>query len=83
MAVHCTFQYGANPGKRNRLREAMLFEDPPEYYTGGAGGLGAGLGGGGVGDGGGALRPPHLHLHVATQQHTFSNAQAASVPPAS
>lgn len=34
MAVHCTFQYGANPGKRNRLREAMLFEDPPEYYTG-------------------------------------------------
>ncbi|GLC41336.1 hypothetical protein PLESTM_001185000 [Pleodorina starrii] len=33
-AVHCTFQYGANPGKRNRLREAQLFYDPPEYYTG-------------------------------------------------
>ncbi|GFR49885.1 hypothetical protein Agub_g11989 [Astrephomene gubernaculifera] len=33
-AVHCTFQYGANAGKRNRLREAMLFHDPPEYYTG-------------------------------------------------
>ncbi|GIL68302.1 hypothetical protein Vafri_21586 [Volvox africanus] len=31
-AVHCTFQYGANPGKRNRLREAMLFDDPPSYY---------------------------------------------------
>ncbi|KAG2439915.1 hypothetical protein HYH02_010544 [Chlamydomonas schloesseri] len=32
-AVHCTFQYGANPGKRNRLREARLFHDLPEYYT--------------------------------------------------
>ena len=33
-AVHCTFQYSANTGKRNRMREAMLFEDEPEYYTG-------------------------------------------------
>ncbi|KAG2482950.1 hypothetical protein HYH03_018175 [Edaphochlamys debaryana] len=33
-AVHCTFQYGANRGKRNRLREAQLFADPPEYWTG-------------------------------------------------
>ncbi|KAG2443875.1 hypothetical protein HXX76_002216 [Chlamydomonas incerta] len=32
-AVHCTFQYGANAGKRNRLREARLFADPPSYYT--------------------------------------------------
>ena len=37
-AVHCTFQYGANPGKRNRMREAMIFEDEPEYYTGERGG---------------------------------------------
>ncbi len=34
-AVHCTFQYGANLGKRNRMREAMIFEDEEEYYTGG------------------------------------------------
>ena len=33
-AVHCTFQYGANVGKRNRMREAMIFEDEREYYTG-------------------------------------------------
>ncbi|KAG2483945.1 hypothetical protein HYH03_017192 [Edaphochlamys debaryana] len=33
-AVHCTFQYGANRGKRNRLREAQLLADPPEYWTG-------------------------------------------------
>ena len=39
-AVHCTFQYGANPGKRNRMREAMIFEDEPEYYTGEGGGWG-------------------------------------------
>ena len=38
--MHCTFQYGANPGKRNRMREAMIFEDEPEYYTGEGGGWG-------------------------------------------
>ena len=31
-SVHTTFQYGGAPGKRHRLREAMLWEDPPEYY---------------------------------------------------
>jgi len=31
-AVHTTFQYGGTPGKRNRLREAMLWNDSPEYY---------------------------------------------------
>lgn len=30
--VHCTFQYGGSAGKRHRLREAMLWVDPPEYY---------------------------------------------------
>jgi hypothetical protein len=40
LAVHCTFQFGANTGKRNRLREAMLFADPPDYWMGGAAGLG-------------------------------------------
>ena len=33
--MHCTFQYGANGGKRNRMREAMIFEDEDTYYTGG------------------------------------------------
>ncbi|XP_061369986.1 arabinosyltransferase XEG113-like [Gastrolobium bilobum] len=32
-AVHTTFQYGGTEGKRHRLREAMLFNDPPEYYN--------------------------------------------------
>ncbi|KAL9273734.1 Arabinosyltransferase XEG113-like protein, partial [Drosera capensis] len=32
-AVHTTFQYAGTPGKRHRLREAMLFYDPPEYYN--------------------------------------------------
>ncbi|XP_054810602.1 arabinosyltransferase XEG113-like isoform X2 [Prosopis cineraria] len=32
-AVHTTFQYGGTEGKRHRLREAMLFYDPPEYYN--------------------------------------------------
>ncbi|CAL0313063.1 unnamed protein product [Lupinus luteus] len=32
-AVHTTFQYGATEGKRHRLREAMLFRDPSEYYN--------------------------------------------------
>ena len=31
-SVHTTFQYGGADGKRHRLREAMLWEDPPEYY---------------------------------------------------
>ncbi|KAK1271588.1 hypothetical protein QJS04_geneDACA004407 [Acorus gramineus] len=31
-AVHTTFQYGGTEGKRHRLREAMIFHDPPEYY---------------------------------------------------
>ncbi|KAM0059636.1 putative nucleotide-diphospho-sugar transferase [Helianthus debilis subsp. tardiflorus] len=30
-AVHTTFQIGSE-GKRHRLREAMVFYDPPEYY---------------------------------------------------
>ena len=33
-AAHCTFQISANMGKRNRMREAMIFEDEPEYYAG-------------------------------------------------
>lgn len=32
-AVHTTFQYGGTEGKRHRLREAMQFLDPPEYYN--------------------------------------------------
>ncbi|CAL5197348.1 unnamed protein product [Lathyrus oleraceus] len=32
-AVHTTFQYGGTEGKRHRLREAMLFIDPPDYYN--------------------------------------------------
>ncbi|KAI9083878.1 hypothetical protein K1719_034136 [Acacia pycnantha] len=32
-AIHTTFQYGGTEGKRHRLREAMLFYDPPEYYN--------------------------------------------------
>ncbi|XP_057415528.1 arabinosyltransferase XEG113-like isoform X2 [Lotus japonicus] len=32
-AVHTTFQYGGTEGKRHRLREAILFHDPPEYYN--------------------------------------------------
>lgn len=31
--VHTTFQYGGAPGKRHRLREAMLWDDPPEYFA--------------------------------------------------
>eukprot|EP00958_Prasinococcus_capsulatus_P027188 scaffold5297_cov374-Prasinococcus_capsulatus_cf.AAC.13 len=31
-AVHATFQYGGTEGKRHRLREAMLWRDPIEYY---------------------------------------------------
>ncbi|KAL9328370.1 hypothetical protein ACSQ67_003373 [Phaseolus vulgaris] len=32
-AVHTTFQYAGTEGKRHRLREAMFFHDPPEYYN--------------------------------------------------
>lgn len=32
--VHTTFQFGGTPGKRHRLREALLWSDPPEYYSG-------------------------------------------------
>ncbi|THG23092.1 hypothetical protein TEA_013171 [Camellia sinensis var. sinensis] len=31
-AVHTTFQYAGTEGKRHRLREAMIFYDPPEFY---------------------------------------------------
>ncbi|KAL6556476.1 hypothetical protein OROGR_005764 [Orobanche gracilis] len=31
-AVHTTFQYAGTEGKRHRLREVMVFYDPPEYY---------------------------------------------------
>ncbi|OMO93683.1 Reticulon [Corchorus olitorius] len=31
-ALHTTFQYAGTEGKRHRLREAMVFYDPPEYY---------------------------------------------------
>ncbi|KAG1662326.1 hypothetical protein FOA52_011484 [Chlamydomonas sp. UWO 241] len=31
-AVHATFQFAGTPGKKNRMRELMLFDDPPEYY---------------------------------------------------
>ncbi|KAK6782798.1 hypothetical protein RDI58_020594 [Solanum bulbocastanum] len=32
-AVHTTFQYAGTEGKRHRLREGMVFYDPPEYYN--------------------------------------------------
>ena len=31
--VHTTFQYGGAQGKRHRLRESMVWEDEPEYYS--------------------------------------------------
>jgi hypothetical protein len=31
-AVHATFQFSGTPGKRNRMREHMFFEDKPGYY---------------------------------------------------
>ncbi|KDP31566.1 hypothetical protein JCGZ_15383 [Jatropha curcas] len=31
-AVHTTFQYAGTEGKRHRLREGMVFYDPPDYY---------------------------------------------------
>ena len=30
--VHATFQYSGTEGKRHRMREALLWEDAPEYY---------------------------------------------------
>ena len=30
--VHATFQYSGTPGKRNRMREFMLWNDKPGYY---------------------------------------------------
>ena len=30
--MHTTFQFAGTEGKRHRLREAMVFYDPPEYY---------------------------------------------------
>lgn len=30
--MHTTFQYAGTEGKRHRLREGMVFYDPPEYY---------------------------------------------------
>ena len=64
-AVHATFQFSGTPGKRNRMREFMLYEDAPEYYdhkTGfvsfqvGAREGGEGERGGGAGDGLGRRR---------------------------
>lgn len=31
-AVHTTYQFAGTEGKRHRLREAMVFYDPPEYF---------------------------------------------------
>eukprot|EP00322_Chrysochromulina_rotalis_P023276 CAMPEP_0115844046 /NCGR_PEP_ID=MMETSP0287-20121206/8629_1 /TAXON_ID=412157 /ORGANISM="Chrysochromulina rotalis, Strain UIO044" /LENGTH=653 /DNA_ID=CAMNT_0003297765 /DNA_START=130 /DNA_END=2091 /DNA_ORIENTATION=+ len=31
--VHTTFQYGGAQGKRHRLREAMMWEDEPDYFA--------------------------------------------------
>jgi hypothetical protein len=30
--VHATFQYSGTEGKRHRMREALLWQDAPEYY---------------------------------------------------
>jgi arabinosyltransferase len=35
--VHATFQFSGTPGKRNRMREFMLWNDEPEYYQPGHG----------------------------------------------
>ena len=32
-SVHTTFQYSGAVGKTHRLREAMLWEDEPSYFT--------------------------------------------------
>jgi hypothetical protein len=31
--VHATFQFSGTEGKRNRMRESMLWIDPPEYHA--------------------------------------------------
>ena len=31
-ALHATFQFSGTPGKRHRMREFRLFDDPPEYF---------------------------------------------------
>ena len=31
-SIHTTYQYSAAAGKRHRLREATVWEDPKEYY---------------------------------------------------
>ena len=31
--VHTTFQYAGSEGKRHRLREGMMWEDAPDYYS--------------------------------------------------
>ena len=31
--AHATFQYSGTPGKRNRFREFLLWDDPPEYFA--------------------------------------------------
>lgn len=36
--VHATFQFSGTEGKRHRMREALLWQDPPDYYDP-AGGL--------------------------------------------
>eukprot|EP00892_Ulva_mutabilis_P011070 jgi/Ulvmu1/8335/UM042_0041.1 len=35
--VHATFQFSGTPGKRNRMREALLWKDGPEYVDPGHG----------------------------------------------
>jgi len=35
--VHNTFQYSGTEGKRHRFREALLWDDPPEYFDDEAG----------------------------------------------
>lgn len=34
--MHATWTYGGAAGKVSRLREALLWHDPPEYYTEGS-----------------------------------------------
>ena len=30
--AHATFQFSGTPGKRNRFRERLMWNDPPEYF---------------------------------------------------
>ncbi len=32
-AAHATYQFSGTPGKRNRFREKLLWDDPPEYFN--------------------------------------------------